>query len=294
MEFTLDCTYCDPAHRMLRLASSPSDDEALFKAQCRAMVTPDADGNTQIGEIHCNDCGADFKVEPDDADFICSKDVSRPEITGVVPTSNTAGSNVQIDGTALDIGDDFKVFFGPVEATVIGRNASYAVVVTPPAMRTLKIGSIASTKLTLTFNPGHFDALDAVTCTSSGATGVVLRGGEEIWVSMTSGSFAVGDLIQSGSKVGTVDAITHAWLQAGETLTGESSGATGVLTDPGTMLLRDVTGQFQPNEIVVGGTSGAAVKLAPDPFDSVVDVRVENGYGRRPDGDTLSQAFTYL
>lgn len=144
-------------------------------------------------------------------------------------------------------------------------------------------GSVATT-LTLTSITGLFRPGDGVS--QGGTTGVIIASSvPNITVETTSGSFVISATPLTNTTItgsGTITAILPNVITAGETIVGQSSGATAVMRDfRGIFSVIDrisTLGGFTPGEYLLGSTSGqftiagTAIELIPGPLRARLDL----------------------
>jgi hypothetical protein len=227
-------------------------------------------------------------------------DISRPSVTGVnvSTTPRTGGTAVFIQGESLDIGTLQVKFNNVLSPQVDQRTETTARVVTPPASYTLNVSEVCC-RLVLTPLLGSL-SLDESFTAGNGSTGTIRRisgSTHSVFFSSLVGSLSalVGTNIVGGSgAVATVTSASAPNFQAGEMVSGLTNAAVAVVRTSGPLVVDAPTGAFVEDELVLGATSGAVVRLAPSaPYSGAVEISVENEYGRRVTGSSLVGALTY-
>lgn len=289
---SLNCPYCG----LNFLTATPALDQPVdtFVAAWKRAA---------VGSVaSCDGCSGTFRVIDDvsPGGSIALTSISRPRIDSLSVASGprTGGTAVFIQGEALDIGT-LTVRFGPVAApTVDSRTHTTARVVTPPGIYALFVSEYCA-KIVLAPVLGSFSVGETVTA-ASGSTGIVraISGAQHFVYFSTlieSASELVGVYVSGSSgAVATVSAASLPIFQEGEQLHGHASAAVATVLSIAPLVVGAPTAGFSPGELVQGATSGATVKLDPTtPYSGLVDISVENEYGRRESGGTLAGAFTF-
>ena len=261
---------------------------------------------TRTMRIHCVACGCYFETVDDAVDVsaggsIMLQSMAKPQVDSInIDTGiRSGGQAVFIAGHALDVGDLIVKFGGTAALAVDQRTADSARVITPPATYSLKTVRQGH-RLEITPTHSTFQLNEAVT-TTAGSSGTVVRiSGNTFWVIFDSLVETLEDMTGTNlvgnttSAVASIDAVTLPEFQPGETVSGETTAAMSTFRSLRGMIVDAPTAAFAPNELIFGAVSGALARLSPNvPYNGAVDITVENEYGQRRDGGTLSGAFAY-
>jgi hypothetical protein len=239
----------------------------------------------------------DDGIAAEDGGLVSYRNVSTPRIDSVSVASGTrsGGEALYIFGSALDVGALVVRFGGvPVQA-VTNRTTTQARVVTPigrfvfQAMRPLY-------RLRLTNTVGTITVGQTIRTTNGSlATVRFFEGPTSFQVQFTSltgtATALAGQVASTPTGSGPIATVTTSPLITGEGLTGLQSGARGAFIAPSAVIAP--VGNFLANETVRGDASGSCAALGTPAVSGLVDVTVENEYGRRHTGGTLVGGFTY-
>lgn len=288
---SLNCPHC--AAPFLSAATPINQDPDRLMQAWRSIAV-------RVPICTCSTCDASFRITGGPSDSVTLTDVSKPSIESINVASapRTGGTAVFIQGKSLDVGNLIVRFGGVAASQVDQRTPTSARVVTPPACYTLNVSEVCAT-LVLTPVLGSFSVGETVTA-SNGSTGIVRRiaGAQHsiYFASLPDGLSALTGVNLSGNSgaVATVNSVTAAPFQIGESVAGLTSAAVAVVQSVAPLVVRAPTGGFVANELVRGATSGSVVRLAPDiPYSGAVTVTVENEHGQRSSGAALVGAFSY-
>ena len=289
--FTVECVYC-----ALTLIQVQNASASYWKN----------DANINGGHhVECPTCGCRFKTADDGVDIgsgggVCTKNISRPSLASLNVSSGSreGGNALIITGEALDVGTLVVKFAEEACPVVDNRTSTTARVVLPAATYTLNVLERCH-KLTLDVITGSLSVGEAVT-TLAGSTGTIrLIDGTTYWIAFANFAETLEAMVGTslvGSSGGTadIDSVEAVPFTVGETVFGLSSVVSGTVREDMPLLVYAPTGGFAPNELIQGADSGALAKLTGSPaYASLVDVSVENEYGQRLTGGTLSGAYTY-
>jgi hypothetical protein len=324
-EFTIDCGYCPSAEIIFKAALPAEADELTWRKMWKATTTA-GPGDTPLYKVGCADCGAYFQIEDDgipvsSGGFVRSKNVTQPKITGINLASGPreGGNILVITGDALEHGTLVVSFDGKPSPLVDQRTRKNARVVLPFGSYRLNVHETLHT-LTLSIISGSLGIDEAIT-TSNGSTGVIRHINGNVYTvvfqalveelghafkqppkkaknpaherAQLTGSTLVGGVGGGTAIITNADLLTFI---DGELVTGLTTRATGLArgSNSDVLIVDSPTASFGPDELVKGSTSGAMVRLSGSPaYSGKVDVTVENEYGQRLAGGTLSGAYTY-
>lgn len=296
MEIRVDCQYCEPTKTLMRAAPGKLQNANKWLAAWKRSLTAAPGGTPIFSSIDC-ECGARFSLQDgENGGPPTRKNISPPKILAVAPSNCrfAGGKAVRILGVGLDVGN-LVVKFGGTVAEVVNRSATTAVVTAPKGKLSLFVAEGPLARLTISQPNGAFILDEAISLGKSGVGRIRKVDGELLYVTVQSGELAARLNIVGSASGAAASVINHhiPVFQDGELVIGDSTGASGFIFDQRTVV--EPTGPFAPNELVIGQTSGAIVKLSPSPaFDSLVSVTVENDYGMRADGSScLQRCFTY-
>lgn len=133
-ELTFSCQYCGPGQQVgPHVTHDPTTaDEATWRQYWKDRATNNRD-------IECAMCGAQYDLEDDgvaagSGGGLQKKNVSRPKITSIDPTSGpeAGGTTISISGDALEVGT-LAVKFDGVNATNMQNRTANSVDVDAPA-----------------------------------------------------------------------------------------------------------------------------------------------------------------
>lgn len=295
---TIECCYCDHEAPLFSSAPSLGQTTEAWRRSWKQIA------QRQPGYVvACADCGGAFSIVDDgipleSGGFVSSQSVSTPRIDTLSLTSGVrpGGEALYIFGSALDVGNLVVKFGGRTAQAVTNRTGTQARVVTPIGVFSLP-GAAMLHRVRLANLAGTLSVGTTLMFTDgSRATIRRVDSPTVYWVrfSVLKNSLAAltGQVASGSGGSGPVAEVTAASLIPGEGLTGMTSGARGALITP--FRVSAPSGEFAAGEVVRGDASGACALLGSPAVSGLVDVTVENEYGRRHTGGTLVGGFTYL
>jgi hypothetical protein len=290
--FSFDCPYCQPTETLISVTCPNGVPEIEWRRHWKSVVL----------QPTCP-CGAVIRIASDDVPVesggsVSATNISSPRIDSLTVTSGsrTGGEALYILGEALDVGNLVVKFGGRPAQAVTNRTATQARVVTPVGVFALP-GAAMLHRVRLTNLTGTMSVGSTLNFTDgSRATIRHVDGPTAYWVRFTvlKTSLAVlaGQVASGPTGSGPVAEVTAPSLIPGEGLTGMTSGARGAYVAP--FSINAPSGVFAASEVVRGDASGSCALLGSPAISGLVDVTVENEYGRRHTGGTLVGGFTYL
>ena len=253
----------------------------------------------------CDKCGCTYRFVDDNLPVdagggIKAKNESRPRITSIVSGKKGSvhgGVKVTIMGHALIHTTPTIMFNGVPSSSVTTIDETYLECIAPPG--SVEVNLHGDVHWRLAHGPvsgGPFGDGELVSGTSSGAYGTISAVGvNHIYVRNITGKFSDGEEITtSGAYSDLVSGFSDDQFVVGETITGMTSGDTGVVVQAMPLRISGTTGPFSPGEDIQGKESGARGTLSHnDPFNGLVDVTIKNSFGVRESGHCLPNAFEY-
>jgi hypothetical protein len=292
---TIACAYCDPPKVLGEFEPKPGQSELAWRQNWKNI-----NYRAICPSCTCEVVTEDDGIPADEGGFVTIKDITKPDIMAISNASGprAGGASVMIYGRGYLGAPPTVKFANKACPHVWDRGVTGCMVETPPATYTLNLeGAGPLYELTLTDRVGDFQVGESFTVGGSGLTGVVRKvAGNTIYVAYATEAGTVGESATGGisGATATIYGLSQMSFVAGEQVTGQTTGAIGVLVSLDPYKVELPSQGFAAGELVKGDASSALMCLDPTTaYSGTVDITVENEFGQRPTGYKLEGAYTY-